>query len=146
MCAALITFELILVCWLTRAAEGETLFSGEMRLNNLVSVLLEVPSISESSQSRTFTRSNDGWIFISARSRTKGMVRVFLNNDPRAVIVHNDDDSGEAMRYVTHGEHTIRVECQDAVGIDKLVVKAIPELIHCGLGFNPEIKSYGVYD
>jgi len=25
-------------------------------------------------------------------------------------------------------------------------VRAIPELIHCGLGFNPAIKSYGLYD
>ena len=30
--------------------------------------------------------------------------------------------------------------------VDKLVVKAIPELIHCGLGFDPAIKSYGRYD
>ena len=30
--------------------------------------------------------------------------------------------------------------------MEKLAVKAIPELIHCGLGFNPEIKSYGLYD
>jgi hypothetical protein len=30
--------------------------------------------------------------------------------------------------------------------VEKLAVKAIPELLHCGLGFNPEIKSYGLYD
>ena len=44
------------------------------------------------------------------------------------------------------GEHTIRVEPEGKVAVEKLMIKAIPELIHCGLGFNPEIKSYGVYD
>ena len=50
------------------------------------------------------------------------------------------------MRHVAKGEHTIQVECEGEVSVEKLVVKAIPELIHCGLGFNPEIKSYGRYD
>src|SRR5207245_265933 len=27
-----------------------------------------------------------------------------------------------------------------------ITVKAIPELMHCGLGFDPQIKSYGHYD
>ena len=146
MRAALIIFGIVFVCWLTRAAESETLFSGEKRLNNLVSVLLDVSSIPNSNQFLAFTRSNDGWIFISARGNGKGSVRVFLNNESRAVIIHDDDGRGEAMRYVTRGEHKIRVECQGAVVPDKLVVKAIPELMHCGPGFNPEIKSYGVYD
>jgi hypothetical protein len=146
MRAALITFGLIFVCWLTRAAESETLFSGEKKLNNLVSVLLDVASIPNSNQSLTFTRSNDGWIFISARGKGTGWVRVFLNDESRAVIVRDDDGRGEAMRFVIRGEQKIRVECQGAVVLDKLVVKAIPELIHCGLGFNPEIKSYGIYD
>src|SRR5439155_11043923 len=53
---------------------------------------------------------------------------------------------GETMRYVTKGEHTLQVECDGEISVDKLAVKAIPELIHCGLGFNPEIKSYGLYD
>jgi hypothetical protein len=30
--------------------------------------------------------------------------------------------------------------------VDRLVVKAIPELMHCGLGFDPEINSFGRYD
>ena len=50
------------------------------------------------------------------------------------------------MRYVAKGEHTLQLECKGEISLDKLVVRAIPELIHCGLGFNPEIKSYGLYD
>src|SRR5262249_4609165 len=36
--------------------------------------------------------------------------------------------------------------CTGRLRIDRLVVTAIPELIHCGLGFDPAIKSYGRYD
>ena len=146
MCVRLIVPVVIFVCGFAGAAEAEILFSGERKLNNLVSELLEVSSMSKSGESFTFTRSSDGWIFIS--STGKGTVRVILDRESDAVMVH---DSGgvprrEAMRYVTKGEHMIRVEGQGEFNVEKLAVKAIPELIHCGLGFNPEIKAYGLYD
>jgi hypothetical protein len=148
MSARLIASVLILVCGLAGAAEAEVLFSGERKLNNLVSELLEASSISESGKPFTFTRSSNGWVFISSTCNGKGTVRVILDKESDAVIVH-DGDGGprrEAMRYVTKGEHTIRVEGKGEFKVEKLAVKAIPELIHCGLGFNPEIKSYGLYD
>src|SRR5206468_8448590 len=120
------------------------------KLNNLVSELLEVSSISKSSQVFTFTRSSDGWIFVSASCKGKGAVTIAL--DPVAktdAVVLRDADANtlsEAMRFVAKGEHTLRVECKGKARVEKLVVKAIPELIHCGLGFDPQIKSYGHYD
>ena len=143
---ALIAFASVFLCGPARTAEGETLSSGERKLNNLVSELLEVTSLSESSRPLTFTRSGDGWILVSATCNGKGTARVLLNEEPDPVIVHDGDGSGETMHYVTKGAHTIRVECQREATVNRLVVKAIPELIHCGLGFNPEIKSYGLYD
>jgi hypothetical protein len=112
--------------------------------------LLEVSSISKSVESFTFTRSSDGWIFISSTSKGPGTFRITLDKElgGNTVMVHEaaDGPRGEAMRYVTKGEHTIQVECHDKISVEELAVKAIPELIHCGLGFNPEIKSYGLYD
>jgi hypothetical protein len=52
----------------------------------------------------------------------------------------------EAMHYVTKGRHTLQVARAGAVSLEHLTLKAIPELMHCGVGFNPQIKSYGVYD
>ena len=95
-----------------------------------------------------FTRSSDGWVFISSTCKGAGTARVFLDTESDAVIVH-DTEGGprrEAMRYVTKGAHTIRVDGNGEFNVERLLVKAIPELIHCGLGFNPEIKSYGLYD
>ncbi len=143
-------FLWILICGFAGGSEATILFSGEKKRNNLVSELLEVSSISKSSNSFTFTRSREGWIFISSTYGGNGTARIILDpasgGDP--VIVHDADGGmvGEGTRYVTKGRHTIQVECKGGIRVEKLVVKAIPELIHCGLGFDPAIKSYGPYD
>ena len=138
----------IVIRGFTAAAEAAVLFSGERRLNNLASDLLEVASISKSGESFAFTRATDGWVFIS--STCQGTASVILKQESGGdpVIVHNPQGGPrrEAVRYVTKGRHTLQVEGQGEIHVDKLTVKAIPELIHCGLGFNPEIKSYGPYD
>ena len=77
----------MLICGFAGATE--VLFSGEKKQNNLVSELLEAASISKTGNPLTFTRSSDGWIFISANYKGQGTVRVILDkaNDP--VIVHD---------------------------------------------------------
>jgi hypothetical protein len=142
----------ICVCQRTHG-DGTVVFSGEMKRNNLVSELLEVASISKSGNSFAFTRSRDGWIFVSAAYRGKGKLTVFLENAPggQPVALYTAEGSdekgqvGEAMRRVAKGKHSIRVECEGDVRVDKLMVRSIPDLIHSGL-FNPGIKSYGPYD
>src|SRR5260370_3928651 len=140
----------ILLSRFAAASEARIVFAGEKKLNNLVSALLEVSSVRKSSKPFSFTRQSDGWILISSSSSGKGTFRVILDDAsrPDAVIVHGAGDPklAEAVRYLAKGEHQIQVECQGNVRVDKLVVKAIPELIHCGLGFDPAIKSYGLYD
>jgi hypothetical protein len=130
------------------AAEAETSFAGEKRLNNLVSELLAVSAISNSTKAFTFSRSSEGWIFVSASCEGPGTARLTLDQEPLedALIVGPGRAGGEAMRYVKKGAHRLRLDPKGEVSMGKLTVKAIPELIHSGLGFNPEIKSYGLYD
>src|SRR5436190_9355733 len=106
----LIASVVILICGYAGTAKAEILFSGERKLNNLVSDLLDVASVSKSGESFTFTRSSDGWVFIS--STGKGTARVILDKESDAVIFHGPESSPrhEAMRFVTKGQHTIRVE------------------------------------
>src|SRR5438132_7483639 len=148
MRARLVVAILIFVSPLAIAAEINPLSSGEKRLNNLVSELLAVSSISKSTKPFTFTRYSSGWIFISSISKGKGTARIILDKDQRRdpVIIHEAEGAREAMSYVAQGEHMIQVECEGNIILEKLIVKAIPELIHCGLGFDPQIKSYGHYD
>src|SRR5262249_9749021 len=110
--------------------------------------LLVAPGLSASTQPLAFTRSRDGWIFVAARCAGSGTTRIILDAATRGdtVVVQAGPGHPEAVHYLAKGGHTIRVEITGDVVVDRLTVKAIPELIHCGLGFNPEIKSYGLYD
>jgi hypothetical protein len=138
------------ICAVLSTCAANLSSAGERRLNNLVSELLAVSSISGPSQQFTFTRSSDGWTFVSFSGQGKGTARLVLDNEPapREVTLQDTETGfrGEAMRFVVRGEHTLKIACQGAARAEKLVVRAIPELIHCGLGFNPAIKSYGLYD
>ena len=140
------------VCEIARG-DGTVVFSGEKKRNNLVSDLLEVDAISKSANSFKFTRRTDGWIFISASYRGNGKLTILLENSSSSVPVvlfaaasaAERITPAEAVRHVTKGEHTIRVNCEGDVSVDKLVVRSIPELVHCGLNAS-SIKSYGPFD
>ncbi len=129
--------------------EGASLSTGEKRLNNLVSELFRTSSIRKSGGSFRFARPANGWILISASHRGKGNLTLLIDNEPieSAVAAQGDRGGGvaEAVRFVTKGEHQIRVKCERGMRVDRLVVRAIPELIDCGL-FDPAIKAFGRYD
>jgi hypothetical protein len=131
MRAKLIVSIIIFISGLGGAAKADILFLRERKLNNLVSELLAVSSISKSSQPFTFARSSDGWIFISATCKGTGTVRVILDQEARgdAMIVRAGAGDSEAMRYIIKGAHTLKVECEGEISVEKLAVKAIPEMI-----------------
>jgi hypothetical protein len=147
--AVSVLLVIALRCALSGTSADEIGFQTKKR-NNLVSELLEASSISGPSKALMFTRPMDGWIFISVSSAGKGMARVLLDSkthrDEALVLDGENTSRAEAMRLVTRGEHALEIQCTGDIRVEHLLVKAIPELIHCGLGFNPEIKSYGLYD
>ena len=140
----------LLVLDSTATAESRVVFSGEKRQNNLVAELLEVAEIAQPSSSFAFKRTHAGYIFVTADCRGKGTVTIKLDDVPEPLaVIKRDVDAAqrtEAVRNISLGEHKLNVECAGGIHVEKLVVKAIPELIHCGLGFDPAIKSYGKYD
>ena len=127
-----------------RAADAKALSAGQRKLNNLVAVLLEAKTISRPGVSLTFSRPTAGWIFVSAACQGQGSVTVTLDEPNGAIqlIAHDKDGApvDEAMRHVTAGEHQLRVDCDGGITVENLVVRAIPELMHCGLGFDPAIQ------
>jgi hypothetical protein len=131
-------------------ANSRVVFSGEKRQNNLVAVLLEVAEISQPQSSFAFNRAHEGFIFVTADFRGRGTLTLGLDDlpEPLAAIKHDAETSHrtEAVRKIPAGAHKLRVACAGGMHVDKLVIKAIPELMHCGLGFDPAIKSYGKYD
>jgi hypothetical protein len=133
--------------------DGVVVFSGEKKRNNLVSELLECATISKSGNSFKFTRSAEGWIFISAATKGKGKLTILLDNvsGGESVVLDAEGNTAErslvaeSLRRVANGEHKIRVDCDGDIRVEKLVVKAIPELVQCGLNYS-SIKAYGPFD
>ncbi len=125
------------------------LFSGDKPLNNLVSDLLEVAGIDPPGATFSFTRPKDGWVFIAAEPAGGGTATLSLDGAPLNTTIPLGGDNAsnriEAFRRVTSGSHQLRVECPNGLHIAALSVRAVPELIDCGL-FDPAIKAFGHYD
>jgi hypothetical protein len=140
---------LVLTCSLAGATYGNNSAVEGRKLNNLVTLLLDVVP-APTTESFTFVRPSDGWIFISITMHGEGSIRLMLDIDsPGETQINPAPGSGptlEAMHHVTKGRHTLQVERAGTISLEHLTVKAIPELMHCGLGFNPQIKSFGLYD
>jgi hypothetical protein len=124
--------------------------SSEVRLNNLVSELLDARSVSEESTPFSFQRATDGWIVVAVAGHGKGTVRVLLDEAAGGEIIKGEERESpfhaDAMRFVKAGVHSLKATCAGGSRIDHLEVRGIPELMHCGLGFDPAIKGYGHYD
>jgi hypothetical protein len=134
---------------LAAESQGGTVVPERQKLNNLVALLLdEVPA--PATDSFPFVRPRDGWIFISFSTRGEGPIHLTLDKgSPGECAVNPAPGNGsvhEAMLHVTKGRHTLHIERSGTISVEHLTVKAIPELMHCGLGYDPQIKSYGPYD
>jgi hypothetical protein len=117
------------------------------RLNNLTALLMEAAP-TRASETFSFTRPRDGWIFISAATSGEGEARLALDGNEQDTILlsRGSGPDLEAMRHVAAGNHVLCAASGSTATIGRITVKAIPELIYCGLGFNPQIKSFGTYD
>ncbi len=134
---------------LAAASDGSTSAPEGRRLNNLVTLLLDVAP-APATGSFPFVRPSDGWIFLSFTTHGEGNISLTLDKgSPGETPIHPAPGSGptyEAMHHVAKGGHRLQVERTGTISLERLTVKAIPELMHCGLGFDPQIKSYGLYD
>ncbi len=131
-------------------------------LNNLVVELLNVPPPQqEAAKDYVFTNPRDGWVFISVESAAKGRDNLALSIDPapegEAGILHGIEKGGtlEFMRLLPAGTYQLTVRSEGVSRPSSLVVRAIPELIYTGLGYDcgtradkstPWVESYGPYD
>ena len=134
---------------LAAAPDGNPAVPEPQRMNNLVVLLLDVVP-APTTESFPFVRAGDGWIFLSFTTNGEGKMRLTLDRgSPGEALINPGPGGGpthEAMHYVTKGHHTLHIERTGTITIEHLALKAIPELMHCGLGFDPQIRSYGHYD
>jgi len=117
---------------------------GMKVLNNLVTELLNVDDPDESEL--TFTNPRKHWVFIS--STADPGVRISVESVENAVIVHEGRTGStlEAMRLLPAGEQKITIEREGEATLEKLIVRAIPELGYSMFPGEPAVKEYGPYD
>ena len=119
------------------------------QLNNLVALLLEVAP-TPGARSFSFVRPSAGWIFISYTAQGGADVQLTLDKGtPGEIPIYpatTDGSTGEAVHCISQGQHTLQIEGPGVAAVERLTVKAIPELIYSGLGYEPQIKAYGPYD
>jgi len=105
-------------------------------LNNLVAELLNVTALPRRTKARfQFVNPREGWIFISSRAGADAADPISLALDGQPVHAHTGPGTLEAMRMVSKGPHQLQLST--TAGLDRLVVRAIPELVF--VKFGPEI-------
>ena len=118
-------------------------------LNNWVTELLSVTPGKDAKQF-TFVNPRKGWVFIATTGtcRGRGEVALTVDKEPKAAIRHRKAgrDVLEAMRFLAEGEHTVSVRATNGSRVEKLVVRAIPEIVYGPVPRQPHMKAYGVYD
>ncbi len=134
---------------LAAASDGKPSIPKPKKLNNLATLLMDVTP-TPTTASFPFVRASDGWIFVSFTTHSEGNMSLILDKaSPEEAPINSSVGSGpnhEAMNYLIKGRHTIHIERSGPITLEHLTVKAIPELMHCGLGFDSQIKSYGAYN
>ncbi len=118
--------------------------NGVIKLNNMVSELLNKDIQDQGAGDFKFYNPRKGWVFFSINTK---------NSDPEAKIDDNSEtlvwrvnpESGtkEAMQLLDKGEHTLSIKQSPA---SKVIVRSIPELIFSDYPCSPNIEAYGEYD
>ena len=126
-------------------------------LNNLVAELLNVTPIDDPSQKEWFfTNPREGWVFIASTAKVKGSEKLWITIDEapkeHAVIFHQDTLSSgdlsyeEAMCYLTAGKHTVKFWKYGQPTVERLIIRAIPELLFCKFQYDPHIIPHSPYN
>ena len=125
---------------------------GTRVLNNLVAELLylDKPRLAPPAE-WTFSNPREGWVFVSATvsSAGKGRMRISLGNAPDGETLIVKEKPGpetlEAMRYCPAGQHRLTIEAGTGASLQRLIVRAIPELVYGGFPTEPIVGAYGTY-
>ena len=106
-------------------------------LNNFVWELLDVAATDDAPIRGAYRVRvpYDRWLFVrSVSGEAAGRAVVTLDGDtaeaPLAVHAPGEEPVREAMRFVQAGEHTVRVAAEGGAALERLTVRAVPEIQH----------------
>ncbi|MFN0168799.1 MAG: hypothetical protein ACKV22_20430 [Bryobacteraceae bacterium] len=117
---------------------------ASVRLNNLVTELLRVDSLSPAATLR-FTNPRSGWVFLSLRADVRMNEKVALTSGGK-VLLEVTPGSGpvaETMRLLPEGPCTLQITRTGAPAVGPLIVRAMPETHFVRYPNEPRIPAQG---
>jgi len=112
-------------------------------LNNFVWELLNAePGRFAGKKSYTFTNPTDRWVYLQVIAEADAP-RASLDSLP-LLFDPKYRKPGEAMRFLSAGEHTVVLDSDGEVNVKKLAIRSIAELVFQH-GYNPHVKAFGPY-
>jgi hypothetical protein len=125
------------------------------RLNNLVSELLNLSQpVAHTRAEWSFNNPRDGWVLLRSTVNVKagGKASIWLEPSPATSaslrLLHESTGAAtqESMQYLPAGRYTVRIQTKGPAKLDRLIVRAIPELAFCKFQYDPLISALGRYD
>lgn len=127
--------------------------AGDARvLNALVTELLRIEKPERAQGVYRFLNPRHGWVFARSKAQVAqgGRLQVRLDppGDSKPLLMDHTKDKPvlEAMRLLPAGSYQLRLDAQGDVTVERLIVRAIPELIFAKVPGTPHVREYGVYD
>ena len=121
-------------------------------LNALVTELLRLEQPPRTQQEYRFVNPRDGWIFVASTAKVGegGRLQILLDppgdSTPQLIEHVKGERTLEAMRLLPAGEYRLRLVANGDLSVERLIVRAIPELIFAKVPGTPHVRDYGVYD
>ena len=126
--------------------------SGMKVLNNLTCELLHLRRPEPTARKTyRFVNPRNGWVFFAVTGKARAGQSLELRVADTAVLRldHTSTPTVEAMRFMSAGVQNLAVVCNGRPEIKDVVVRSVPEIIHCKLGGPPyraRMPALGPYD
>ena len=118
--------------------------NGIIKLNNLVSELLNKDIQNQGAGKFKFYNPRKGWVFFSINSKNSNPeARINKNSASLVWRVNPETGAKEAMQLLDKGKHTLSIKQSPS---SKVIVRSIPELLYSDHPSSPHIDAYGNYD
>lgn len=124
-------------------------------LNNFAAVLAECSRFSSRDrQTFSFDNPRDGWVHVAVSGEIKNSEDVIWlgidSEDEKQAVVRlaaEGPGAGETMRKLPPGRHEICLGLKGNPGVNRLTVRAVPEIICASYRYDSRIgKQFGVFD
>jgi len=115
-------------------------------LNNFVTELLNSSPRRGGRIGFEFENPREGWVFVQIVPSGGGKAVLFVDGREAPLRPWARPPALEAFRLLPKGRHRVEVACGGGVKVERLIVRAVPEILYAKFGYDPWIRPFGPYD